>query len=126
MTSSNDHLSARLRDGDPAARSGAPHPDAVESVRRHLRAAAREHRAAGRAPARLPGSRLAWAAGLAGALILGLLLLREERRAPQLADAAVALQPLSVRLEMQASNGVRVYWTIQPATDPPDSKGESP
>lgn len=107
----NDDTSLReaLRDWDPAARLGEPSAETVEARQAHLRRAALAHQLESeRSTLALP---MRWAAAAALALVAALTLMRSSEPTPELAPKVASAE--SVQMHLTASNGTRIFWSVE-------------
>lgn len=120
MRTKEPSVRRRLREWDPAADERAPSRELYGRIRT-ARAAANEPRWRRRVAGWLAGRWSVVAVGTAGAVLVGLTLMRLDRSpaGTGLAAGVDAAAPESpgVQLVYTASNGVRVYWSVL-ATEP--------
>ena len=111
---SDDELRSRLEVWDPAKDAGPPAPATLARIRRAMLDA----------PATSIGTaRLVWATAAVALTAVMIVWQLSLPRNEMLASVDVT-KP--VRMQFQASNGTRIYWTVQPAIhDPLPGNGEN-
>ena len=125
----DEKIRKRLTDWDPAERFGPPRPEALLRTRRAIWTGLEAP-----SPARVSATRLAWAMA-AVALVTAFITWRmmigiepaADSRIRLAGDTGIPERTIPVRMQLRASNGTRIYWTVHPVNRenrPAPAKGE--
>lgn len=99
----DEELRSRLEAWDPAKEAGPPAPATLARIRRAMLDS----------PATPTGTaRLLWASAAVG---LAVLIIVWQLSLPRHENLGSVTITKPVRMQFQASNGTRIYWTVQPA-----------